>query len=66
MTTTARSMPLSATTTTTASNEWQAFRCRTCQRLLFKATAAMLNGLRREQQLEIKCACKTMNYLMGA
>lgn len=66
MTTTARPMPMIATTTTTASNEWQAFRCRTCQRLLFKATQALLTGLAREQVLEIKCACKTMNYLMGA
>jgi phage FluMu protein Com len=46
--------------------EWDAFRCRRCQKLLFKATVALLTELTRDQRLEIKCACKTMNYLMGA
>jgi phage FluMu protein Com len=57
---------LTTTTTTTAPDEWRGFRCRDCQRLLFKATTALLHGLSRHQQLEIKCACKTLNYLMGA
>jgi phage FluMu protein Com len=47
-------------------NEWDVFRCRRCHKLLFKATHALLTGLHRSQQIEIKCACKTMNYLMGA
>jgi hypothetical protein len=46
--------------------DWDVFRCRRCHKLLFKATHALLTGLHRTQQIEIKCACKTMNYLMGA
>lgn len=49
----------------TDENQWESFRCRTCQKLLFKLTRHMLEGLSRDQQLEIKCACKTLNYLMG-
>jgi len=75
--------------------QWESFRCRTCQRLLFKIghdgqaglVAEALNllarltsdervttadrdllvaAMKRQRPLEIKCACKTMNYLMGA
>ncbi len=44
---------------------WQleGFRCRTCQRLLLKITP---QALKPGTALEIKCGCKTMNYLMGA
>ena len=66
MTTTSKPVPMTAQQTTTAPDEFRAFRCRECQRLLFKGTKALLTELRRDQVLEIKCACKTMNYLMGA
>lgn len=47
--------------------EWDAFRCRSCQKLLFKATKELIHGMHRRQQLEIKCqGCKTMNYLAGS
>ena len=41
----------------------EGFRCRHCQRLLLKITP---EALKLGAALEIKCACKTMNYLMGA
>lgn len=41
--------------------DWESFRCRNCQRLLFKISG----GLRPGAALEIKCGCKAMNYLMG-
>ena len=42
---------------------WEGFRCRACQRLLLKITP---QALKVGTALEVKCACKTMNYLMGA
>ena len=44
----------------------ESFRCRHCRRLLFRATRQLIEGLTREQELQIKCACKTINCLMGA
>lgn len=41
---------------------WESFRCRTCNKLLFKVTP---EALKPGEALEIKCGCKTMNYLMG-
>lgn len=41
----------------------EGFRCRTCRRLLLKVTP---DPLKRGAALEVKCACKTLNYLMGA
>lgn len=41
----------------------EGFRCRSCRRLLLKVTP---NPLKRDAALEVKCACKTLNYLMGA
>jgi hypothetical protein len=42
--------------------QWDEFRCRTCRRLLLKITP---DALKPSSALEVKCACKTMNYLMG-
>lgn len=61
-------MPQDAQATTAPESGWvdrafEAFRCRTCQRLLLKITP---QALKVGGALEIKCACKTMNYLMGA
>lgn len=42
----------------------ESFRCRQCQRLLFKVTTQDL--MKPGEVLEIKCSsCKTKNYLMG-
>ena len=42
---------------------WESFRCRKCQRLLFKLT---VDALRPGACFECKCRdCKTLNYLMG-
>lgn len=41
----------------------ESFRCRTCQALLLKITP---QALKPGTALEIKCKCKTLNYLMGA
>jgi phage FluMu protein Com len=41
---------------------FEPFRCRTCQKLLLKITPV---ALKAGAALEIKCGCKTMNYMMG-
>jgi hypothetical protein len=71
-TTTTQPQPIviSAQQTTTTSVDrlppLESFRCRVCHAQLFKATRALLEGLRADQVLQIKCKCKTMNCLMGA
>lgn len=40
----------------------ESFRCRNCQKLLFKVTA---DALKPGTALQIRCECKTNNYLMG-
>lgn len=40
----------------------ESFRCRNCQKLLFKVTP---DALKPGAALEIRCECKTKNYLMG-
>lgn len=55
--------PLASSTTPWWELPWESFRCRTCQRLLLKLTAA---ALAPAAALEVKCRdCKTLNYLMG-
>jgi phage FluMu protein Com len=53
--------------TSTKAETWmdrtfEPFRCRTCQKLLLKITPV---ALKAGAALEIKCGCKTMNYMMG-
>ena len=43
--------------------QMEPFRCRQCQKLLLKVTNQ--RALKPGEALEIKCACKTLNYLMG-
>lgn len=47
-----------------AERTWEEVRCRTCKRLLCKATVS--SPLRPAEAIEIKCrACDALNYLMG-
>lgn len=48
-----------------ADQRGESFRCRKCQKKL-AMTSPQQALLKPGSWIEIKCACKTLNYLMGA